>query len=176
MTITGAEAYDAMLTHHRILGEQLGERVSAVSAAAAAGQPHEAAVAGLIAYLAGEILPHAAAEEATIYPAAAALGGLADTVSEMTAEHATLSEAAGRLAEASDAADAAQRAEEIATLFAGHVAKENGVLLPALAASDSADLPRLLADMHRCTEQAAIVSAAGPGQRCASPGPTSRSG
>lgn len=58
-----------MLAHHRALGEQLSARVGAVSAAAAAGQPHEAAVAGLIAYLAGEILPHAAAEEATIYPA-----------------------------------------------------------------------------------------------------------
>ena len=47
-------------------------------------------MAGLIAYLAGEILPHAAAEEATIYPAAAALDGLAGTVSEMTAEHTIL--------------------------------------------------------------------------------------
>ena len=100
MTITGTEAYEAIRTHHGVLGEQLGERVSAVSAAAAAGRPHETAVAGLIAYLAGEILPHAAAEEATIYPAAAGLDGLAGTVSEMTAEHTILSETAGRLAEA----------------------------------------------------------------------------
>ena len=123
MTITGTEAYEAMRTHHRILGEQLGQRVSAVTAAAAAGQPHEAAVAGLIAYLAGEILPHAAAEEATIYPAAAGLDGLAGTVSEMTAEHKILSDAAGRLAEPAAAADAVRRAEEIARLFAAHVAK-----------------------------------------------------
>ena len=135
-------------------------RVSAVSAAAAAGRPHEAAAAGLIAYLAGEILPHAAAEETTIYPAAAALDGLAGTVSEMTAEHTILSEAAGRLAEAADAAGAAQRAEEIARLFAGHVAKENDILLPALLASDVADLPELLAGMHRRTRQAAQVSPA----------------
>ena len=130
MTITGTEAYEAIRTHHGVLGEQLGERVSAVSAAAAAGRPHEAAVAGLIAYLAGEILPHAAAEEATIYPAAAGLDGLAGTVSEMTAEHSILSEAAGRLAEAPGAAEAAAGAEEIARLFAGHVAKENDILLP----------------------------------------------
>ncbi len=160
MTITGTEAYEAMRAHHQVLGEQLSARVSAVSAAAAAGRPHEAAVAGLIAYLAGEILPHAAAEETTIYPAAAALDGLAGTVGEMTAEHTILSEAAGRLAEAADAADAARRAEEIARLFAGHVAKENDILLPALLASDVADLPELLAGMHRRTRQAAQASPA----------------
>ena len=160
MTITGTEAYEAMRTHHRVLGEQLSQRVSAVSAAAAAGQSHEAAVAGLIAYLAGEILPHAAAEEATIYPAAAALDGMGGTVSEMTAEHTILSEAAGRLAEVTPAAEAAQRGEEIARLFAGHVAKENDVLLPALLASQDADLPALLADMHRRTGQAAPMSSA----------------
>ena len=158
MTITGTEAYEAMRAHHRVLGEQLSDRVSAVAAAAAAGQPHEAAVAGLIAYLAGEILPHAAAEEATIYPAAAALDGLAGTVSEMTAEHTVLSEAAGRLAEPAGAASTAEHAEEISRLFAGHVAKENDVLLPALMASKDTDLPALLAAMHRRTEQAAPVN------------------
>ena len=160
MTITGTEAYEAIRTHHRVLGERLSSRVSAVPAAAAAGQPHEAAVARLIAYLAGEILPHAAAEEATIYPAAAALDGLAGTVTEMTAEHKVLFEAAGRLAEPADAATAAGRAEEIARLFAGHVAKENDILLPALLASQDTDLPALLAEMHRRTEQAAQVNQA----------------
>ena len=175
VTITGTEAYEAMRAHHQVLGEQLTARVSALSAAAAAGQPHEAAVAGLIAYLAGEILPHAAAEEATIYPAAAALDGLAGTVSEMTAEHKILSEAAGRLAEAAGAVGAAGLAEaagavgaaglaeEIAGLFAGHVAKENDVLLPALLASEATDLPALLADMHRRAERAAQVNPAETG-------------
>ena len=160
VTITEPEAYEAMRAHHRVLGEQLSDRVSAVAAAAAAGQPHEAAVAALIAYLAGEILPHAAAEEVTIYPAAAALDGLAGTVSEMAAEHKVLSEAAGRLAEPAGAASTAERAEEIASLFAGHVAKENDVLLPALLASQGTDLPALLAAMHRRTEQAVPVNPA----------------
>ena len=154
MTITGTEAYEAMRAHHRILSEQLGRRLRAISAAAASGQSHEAAVASLIAYLAREIFPHAAAEEETIYRAAAALDGLAGTVREMTAEHRDLSAAAGRLAESIGAADAAERAEEIARLFAAHVAKENDVLLPALLTSEGRDLPALLADMHRRTEQA----------------------
>ena len=160
MTITGTEACEAIRAHHRVLAKRLSSRVSAVPAAAAAGQPHEAAVARLIGYLAGEILPHAAAEEATIYPAAAALDGLAGTVTEMTAEHKVLFEAAGRLAEPADAATAAGRAQEIARLFAGHVAKENDILLPALLASQDTDLPALLAEMHRRSEQAAQVNQA----------------
>ena len=70
-TITATEAYEAMLEHHKRLGEELAGRADAVSGAVAAGRPYGAAVAGLIAYLAEEVLPHAAAEEKTIYPAAA---------------------------------------------------------------------------------------------------------
>ena len=46
-----------------------------------------------------------------------------------------------------DDAEAATLAEWIATLFAGHVAKVNDLLLPALTSS-GADLAALLADMH----------------------------
>lgn len=87
MTITATGAYEAMLEHHKRLGEGLAVRADAVSAAVAAGRPSGAAVAGLIAYLAGEVLLHAAAEEKMIYPAAARTG-LAGTVEEMIAEHA----------------------------------------------------------------------------------------
>ena len=44
--------------------------------------------------------------------------------------------------------EAATVSEWIATLFAGHVAKDNDLLLPALTGS-GADLAALLADMHR---------------------------
>ncbi|MGH3302295.1 MAG: hemerythrin domain-containing protein [Streptosporangiaceae bacterium] len=144
MTITGTEAYEAMRAHHRVLGEQLSDRVSAVAAAAAAGRPHEVAVAGLIAYLAGEILPHAAAEEATIYPAAAALDGLAGKVSEMTAEHKVLSEAAGRLAEPAGAAAWAALREPRADLAVRVTAALHRLARradPAPAQAGSADAP-----------------------------------
>jgi len=146
-TVTATEAYEAMLTHHKRLGEQLAGRADAVSGAAAAGRPHGAAVAGLIAYLAGEILPHAAAEETTIYPAAAH-AGLAGVVGEMTAEHRTLTAAGERLAALTDGAAVAQQAQQIAGLFAAHAAKENDLLLPALLADRSVDLAALLGQMH----------------------------
>ena len=162
MTITGAEAYEAMRTHHRLLSEQLSSRAAAVSEAVTAGRPHDAAVAGLIAYLAEEVLPHAAAEEETIYPAAAAArGDLAGTVNEMAAEHGTLSAAAGALAGLADGTAAAGQARQIADLFAAHAAEENEVLLPALLANDDVDLAALLAQMHRRAEEAAKTGRTG---------------
>jgi iron-sulfur cluster repair protein YtfE (RIC family) len=153
MTITGTEAYEAMRAHHRILDEQLTTHVAAVSWAVAAGRPHEVALAGLVAYLAEQVLPHAAAEEETLYPAAAH-GNLTRTISEMIDEHRVLSAAAGRLARECDGAAAAEQAGQIADLFAAHVARENDVLLPALLARRDSDLAALLAEMHHRTEQA----------------------
>ena len=65
----------------------------------------------------------------------------------LTAEHHALAYLAGRLQAGADGREAATAAEWIATLFAGHVAKVNDKLLPALIAS-GADLAALLADMR----------------------------
>ncbi|MHB1433287.1 MAG: DUF2249 domain-containing protein [Streptosporangiaceae bacterium] len=148
MTITEAEAYEAMLAHHQALEEGLTARAEAVTGAVAAGQPPGTAVADLIAYLAEEVLPHAAAEEATIYRAAAAQQGLTEMIGGMLAEHVTLTASATRLAAAADGAAAASESQQIAGLFAAHAAKENEALLPALLVDDSVDLTDLLEDMH----------------------------
>lgn len=162
MILTGTEAYEAMRTHHRLLSEQLSSRAAAVSEAVTTGRPHDAAAADLIAYLAEEILPHAVAEEETIYPAAAAArGDLADTVSEMAAEHGTLSAAAETLAGLTDGTAAAGQAMQIADLFAAHAAKENEMLLSALLANDATDLAALLAQMHRRAEKTAKAGRTG---------------
>src|SRR5215469_901485 len=111
-TITAAEAYEAMLEHHKRLGEELAGRADAVSREFAAGRPHGTAVAGVIAYLAEEVLPHAAGEEAVIYPAAAR-AGLAGTVAEMISEHVTLSALGAKLATLTDGETAARQAQQI---------------------------------------------------------------
>jgi len=102
--ITETAAYEAMLEHHKRLGEELAVRADAVSGAVAAGRPYGAAVAGLIAYLAEQVLPHAAAEERTVYPAAAAHADMTGLVGEMIAEHVTLSALGARLAALTDSA------------------------------------------------------------------------
>lgn len=157
MTITGTEAYEAMCTRHQILSAQLSTRVAAVSEAVTAGRPHQAAVAGVIAFLADEVLPHAAAEEETIYPAAAERAELIGTVNEMVTEHTTLSAAAETLAGLADGTTAAEQANRIADLFTAHAARENDVLLRALLAADDVDLAELLAQMHGRIEEAGRV-------------------
>ena len=157
--ITATEAYETMLEHHKRLGEGLAGRADAVSGAVAAGKPYGAAVAGLVAYLAEEVLPHAAAEEKTIY-LAAAQAGLASTVGEMIAEHVTLSALGARVTTLTDGEAAAGQAQQIAGLFTAHAARENDVLLPALLADKSVDLAGLLAQMHDHTGQHALPTPA----------------
>ncbi|HEU5385674.1 MAG TPA: DUF2249 domain-containing protein, partial [Streptosporangiaceae bacterium] len=120
------------------------------------------AVAEMIAYLAEEVLPHAIAEEETIYPAvAAARPDLTGTVSEMVAEHGSLSASAEALAGLADGHAAVEKARQVAGLFGAHAARENNVLLPALLASDDVDLAALLAQMHRRAREAAKTDRTG---------------
>src|SRR6185437_4391537 len=76
--------------------------------------------------------PHAQAEERTLYQAAATQARGGDLVGTLTAEHRELAYLAGRLQRGVDGTEAARLSEWIATLFAGHVARENDLLLPAL--------------------------------------------
>jgi uncharacterized protein (DUF2249 family)/hemerythrin-like domain-containing protein len=154
MTITQTEAFDAMLEHHRTLDEHVGIRITALVGAAEGGIAYEPAVAALVAYLAEEVLPHALAEEHTIYRVAGGRSDLADTVNEMTAEHRVLTSATESLANAATAPAALEQATQIGALFTTHVNKENDLLLPVLLEDDDVDLAQLLVQMHRLTEAA----------------------
>jgi iron-sulfur cluster repair protein YtfE (RIC family) len=143
-----SEPASEIMHHHAVLRRGLEQRVGALCAAAGEGAPYEQALAALQGYLANEILPHAEAEERTLYAAAATRARGSQLVQTLTAEHGELAGLVGRLQPGSDGTTAATVAEWIATLFAGHVAKENDLLLPALTGS-GADLAALLADMHR---------------------------
>ena len=133
--------------HHAVLRRGLERRAGALCEAAEYGVPFQRQLAILRDYLEEEILPHAKAEERTLYRAAATQARGSDLVRTLTAQHHALAYLAGRLRPGADGGEAAAVSEWIATLFAGHVAKENDLLLPALAGS-GADLASLLADMH----------------------------
>ncbi|MGH3216915.1 MAG: hemerythrin domain-containing protein [Trebonia sp.] len=150
MTITyegATEEVRRIVHHHAVLRRGVERRAGTVCDAAASGVPHGRQLALLREYLNAEVLPHVAAEERTLNRAAAAQAGSGELVRELTAEHDALAYLAGRLQPSADATEAASIAEWIATLFAGHVAKVNDRLLPALTGS-GADLTALLADMH----------------------------
>ena len=140
------EARRKILAHHEELLAGVRHRVAAVVGAVAAGEPYDAPRAELVAYLAGEVLPHAAAEEKTIYRASAGIG-LVEKVEAMTAEHRVLEGRVEALAAASDPATCARTAEEFTELFAGHVAVENDVLLPALLGGEDVSLAEILGEM-----------------------------
>ncbi|MDE3083303.1 MAG: DUF2249 domain-containing protein [Acidobacteriota bacterium] len=144
---TTSDARDAMLAHHRELRHGVDARVATLVEAANANRPIEAAVANLVADLAEEVIPHALAEEATIYARAAQLPALAGLVTSMIAEHRTLVAATETLARTTAPADASARATALAALFAGHVDRENDVLLPGLIEA-GVDLADVLSDMQ----------------------------
>jgi len=150
MTVTyegTTEQTRQIMHHHAVLRRGLERRTGTLCEAVDSGVPFERPLTALRDYIASEILPHAEAEERTLYRAAATQARGSELVSALIAEHQALTYLAGRLQPGADSHDAAIAAERIATLFAGHVAKENDLLLPALAGS-GADLAALLADMH----------------------------
>ena len=152
MATTGTEAFEAILAHHAALADGVDRRVAALRSAVGSGARYGSAAAELVAYLAAEVLPHAKAEERTVYRVAAEHDDLAPTVAGMVDEHRRLASSVEQLATASSGAGAVAAAEGIGSLFAAHVAKENELLLPSLAASGDPDLPGLLAQMHRVAE------------------------
>ena len=150
MTITyegGTEQIRQIVHQHAVLRRGLERRAGTVCDAVAGGVPCQRQVAILRGYLDQEILPHADAEERTLCRAAATQARDSELVRALIHEHRELAYLAGRLRPGTDGGEAAALAEWIATLFAGHVAKVNDLLLPALTGS-GADLAALLADMH----------------------------
>lgn len=141
------EAAAAIRGHHAELEAGLRERVSALLTAARDGSPHLAARDRVVAYLDGEIVPHAAAEERTLYPAASR-GPAALLVEAMLAEHRDLLDRVEAFRRAAGPVDAVAGASAIEAIFVSHLAKENDRLVPALIAMPDVSLGDLLDGMH----------------------------
>jgi len=154
VTSTQTEALETILVFHRLLENDLYSRVDALKRVAEAGGRHEPAVAELVAYLAAEVLPHAVAEEQTVYRAASAHPALTVVVSEMVSEHQSLALVTEQLADVTNADEAMGLAQQIVVLFSAHVRKENDVVLPALVVDDEVDVAQLLTQMHRLAKAA----------------------
>lgn len=144
---TPVEAAAAIRAHHQQLAEGVVGRVASLRAAAREGVAFLAPRDLLVEYLDREILPHAAAEERTLYPAADS-GPAALLVDAMRAEHRDLVGRVGELRSAPDAVAALSEASAIAALFLSHIGKENDRLIPALLAMPDVALGELLVGMH----------------------------
>jgi uncharacterized protein (DUF2249 family) len=143
-------AAQAVVRHHAELAAGLAGRVSALVEAASIGssgrtwQEREQ----LLAWLHTELLPHAAAEEATLYPAAAAEPGGRLLVDGMLAEHRAIVALVTEVETAETPVGAAAAAHALSAVFAVHLAKENDLVLPLLVGAAQVSLADLLAGMH----------------------------
>jgi uncharacterized protein (DUF2249 family) len=139
--------------HHSELARALVRQVESLSATAAARQWHAAdkARVQLVEWCRTELVPHALAEEQTLYAEAAKRDDARLLVEAMLAEHQVIIGLVDNLATTTDDTRAAELARALSVLFGSHLAKENGQLLPILLAAPDVSVAQLLAGMHELT-------------------------
>src|SRR5690606_27972026 len=144
-----AAAAEAVEAHHEQLAGELAGRVTMLLAAAE-GDPAEAETvrAALVGFCDRDLLPHAAAEERTLYPAARDLPEARLLIDGMLAEHRRLTALVDALRTTGSPVRTAADARALQVMFEEHLEKENTLVLPLLAASSDISLAGLLAGMH----------------------------
>ncbi|HEY8394023.1 MAG TPA: DUF2249 domain-containing protein, partial [Thermaerobacter sp.] len=133
---------------HSQMVKDLEHRVNALIDAVRQGRPHADAAQAVVEYAEKEILPHARAEEETLYAAGANKPEARVLVESLTAEHEAIGRAIEDLRGTRDGVEAVASASALAALFKAHAARENEALLPVLVADGNVDLGQLLAGMH----------------------------
>lgn len=151
---TDAAAVQAVEQHHAQLAGALTTHVETLLSAVGgiAGSGHDAveqARRQLVDFCTSELLPHAAAEEESLYPAAAAMEPARLLVEAMVAEHRVLEGLVEQVRTTPGPVRAAAAGNALRVLFEVHLAKENDLILPLIAADPSVSLSNILAGMHQ---------------------------
>jgi uncharacterized protein (DUF2249 family) len=155
-----SRAVEAVEQHHAVLAGTLSTQVERLLSAGDGWQPIRD---GLVDWCRSDLVPHARAEERTLYPAAGDFDRARLLVDAMLAEHGVISGLVEDLAEATDGVRAAATASALYTLFDSHLSKENDQLLPVLAQAPDVDLAGLLEGMHDLLGEGGHHSAAAEG-------------
>ena len=165
-------ATEAVVDHHAQLSAALDGYVHAVREAAeradanALWQQREA----LVGWLHAELLSHAYAEEAAMYPVAADQPGGRLLIDRKRREHAAIAGLVGEAERASTALALVAAARALAALFAVHVEKENELVVPLLVAAEGVSLAGLLDGMHDLIGQPAETAGCGGHCECGGAG------
>ncbi|NIJ10400.1 uncharacterized protein (DUF2249 family)/iron-sulfur cluster repair protein YtfE (RIC family) [Saccharomonospora amisosensis] len=143
-----AEAVEAVEQHHAELAGRLGALTTALVGAAesAEGERFEQAHRSAVRFCTEELLPHAAAEERLLYPAARSHE--TRLVDGMLAEHKSIKGLVDELSSAEQPVRAAAAIRALRVLFEVHLMKENELLLPVLAQDPAVSLSTVLEGMH----------------------------
>lgn len=165
-----ADAAEKVEQHHAEMAGRLALLTSDVVRAARTDRA-QAARHELLSWLRDDLVPHATAEEQTLYPAAAEIAEARLLVEAMLAEHVLIHRLVGDLEAATDPIEAAAVARALETLFGSHLAKENDQLIPTLVASPDYSVAEMLDGMHELLgghgAPAAVASPAAGGHQCA---------
>lgn len=138
---------DAIHAHHAQLGRTMADHAITVRRSVDRLMSPADPQARMVAFSRDEVVPHALAEEGTLYRAAVAVPEADLLVRAMLEEHRVLQRLVDELAAARTPGEAAGAASALNTLFQSHLDKENELLLPALLRAD-VDLGSLLDGMH----------------------------
>lgn len=145
-----AKAVEAVKEHHAQLSDALALHVEAlIGAAVQTDQPGTAAASkALLQWCADELVPHALAEEASMYPKAHEDSRARLLIDAMIIEHHEIIALIDAIRAASAPVRAAANAQALRILFESHLVKENEQILPLLAASSDVSLTEILNGMH----------------------------
>ena len=158
-----AETIEAIKSHHAQLSDEFARATLAVRDAVERLAPVGGARDDLLSFITAEVLPHAAAEEATLYGAGEAHASTALLVQGMIAEHRVIKRLTDELAAATTPAQTVGAAAAVHAVFEAHLTKENDQLLPALVA-EGVDIAAMLEGMHELLgEQAEETGGCGCG-------------
>ncbi|MDN5764857.1 MAG: DUF2249 domain-containing protein [Humibacillus sp.] len=174
-----ARAAAAVEQHHAQLSGALALKAGGVIAAAVreaddgpSGGWVDAAAADLVQWCRTELLPHAVAEETTLYAAARERAEGRLLVESMLREHAVLTGLVDEIEGASNAVAKAAGARALQVLFDIRLDKENTLVLPLLVSAPDVSVATLLKGMHEligggdADERSASAEAAATGHDC----------
>ncbi|MBE3557463.1 MAG: hemerythrin domain-containing protein [Firmicutes bacterium] len=151
------QAADLLISHHAEMVSSLRERAQALVAAAERGVALTADKRAFLAYVHEILVPHALAEEKTLYPAAAQRPQLSALVHSMITEHRRILSLFETIQHSDDSVFVAAYATALFVLFEVHATKENEEILPPLRDDPTCNLAQLVEAMHRAIPQHTAV-------------------
>lgn len=145
-----AQAVEAVMQHHAELAGALGRHIERLLNTAISGDQHaaEKAKQALLQWCENELIPHALAEETSMYPKAHEDPSARLLVDAMISEHRGILALVKEVQMASTPVLVAAKANALGALFDSHLVKENEQILPLLAASKDVSLAQILGGMH----------------------------
>lgn len=141
-------AVEAIKNHHAQLAAHLAAVTDAMLTAAEHPDGFDTARSATVAFLTGELLPHAAAEEDRMYPAAARSDRARPLIESMIAAHRVIAGLAERVRTEPAPIRAAAAGHALLVIFEAHLVDENDRILPILAADPDVSLAEITSGMH----------------------------